>query len=111
MAWRADLERRDLAEGQSVSSECRSQGRHVAEAGVPVRRLRDTWSDVCVTVWARRRWRRGGTGGGAACHAPTVVVVVVVVYSSSTPLVRSSSVGRVAAAVYHFEAQKQVSNV
>ena len=110
MAWRADLERRDLAEGQSVSSECRPQGRHVAEAGVPVRCLRDTWSDVCVTVWARRRWRRGGTGGGSACRAPAFVVVVVV-YSSLTSLVRSSSVGRFAAAFYHFEAQKQVSNV
>ena len=110
MAWRADLERRDLAERESVSSEGRSQGRHVAEAGVPVRRLRDAWSNVCVTVWARRRWRRGGTEGGSACRAPAFVVVVVV-HSSLTPLVRSISVGRLAAAFYEFEAQKQVSNV
>ena len=105
MAWRADLERRDLAEGQSVSSECRSQGRHVAEVGVPVGCVCDTWSDVCVTVWARRCWKRGGTGGGSARRAPAFVVVVVVC-SSLTPLVRSSSVGRLAAALGHFEAQK-----
>ena len=110
MAWRADLERRDLAERESVSSEGRSQGRHVAEAGVPVRRLCDTWSNVCVTVWALRRWRRGGTEGGSACRA-LAFVIVVVVHLPLIPLVRSVSVGRLAAAFYEFETQKQVSNV
>ena len=78
---------------------------------MPVRRLSDTWSDQCVTAWARRRRRRGGTGGGLVCQYSMVVVVVVVVWSPSTPPLRSGSVGRVIAAVDHFEAQKQVSNV
>ena len=110
MAWRVDLKRRNLVERESVAPEGRSQGRHVTEAGVPVRRSCDTWSNVCFTAWARRRRRRGGTKGGPARRALASVTVVVVHLPLISPG-RSVFVGRLAASFYEFETQKQVSNV